>query len=48
MDKKVANKLKEQKMKKKWREKSKKVEGTQFTQVKWTTQRRLIKKEDIN
>lgn len=44
MDKKVANKLKEQKMKKNEEKKSKKVEGTQFTQVKWTTQRILIKK----
>jgi hypothetical protein len=31
-------------MKKNEEKKSKKVEGTQFAQVKWTTQRKLIKK----
>ncbi len=45
MDKEIVDKLREQKNKKGEMKRSRKVEGTQFTQAKQTTQRR-IEKED--
>ncbi len=45
MDKKITKKLREQKVKEREKKRSKRVEGTQLTQAKQTTQRR-IEKED--